>query len=102
MEIANPLPQRRGRRQLEDNALVPDKDEGDLRMTGGLKMKLMFDVAALGVFRTQELPPRRQIVEKRTRLDLRPGRFPAISDGFDSAARDDDLRAGDRVRFPSR
>ena len=31
------------------------KREGDLRMTDGLKMKLMLDVAALGIFRAQEI-----------------------------------------------
>ena len=60
------------------------------------------NVAALGIFRAQKLPPRRQIIEKRTRFDLRSRRFSAITHRFNPAAGDDDFRARDCVRFSSR
>ena len=89
-------------RKLKNDSLVTDKGKSDLRMTDRLQMKLMFDVAALGVFRAQKFPARRQIVKKRAHFDLRARRFAAVAHRLDPPAGDDDLRAGDRVRFAGR
>ncbi len=90
------MAQGRGGGKLKHDALIPHKDERDPRMPQRLQMKLMLDVATFGVLRAQELPARRQIVEKRPHFDLRAGRLPAVAHRFDASSIDDDLGAGDR------
>src|ERR1043165_2646522 len=101
MKIANPVDEGRGRWQLENNALIADERECDLGMPDRLEMKLMLEVATLGVFGPQEFPARRQIVEDRAHFDLGAGCFAAVAHGFDLAAGNDDLGAGDGVAFAS-
>ena len=101
VKIADAVEQTRGGRQLQDDALVAHKHERDLRMPRRLEMKLVLDVAALCVFRAQEFPARRQIVKNRAHFNLRAGSFAAIAHRFDPAARYDDFRACNRVRFTS-
>src|SRR5688572_25010646 len=99
VKVADAFDEARRGRQLKNYPLVPDKGERDLRVPGRLKMKLMLDVAALGVFRAEEFPARGQIVEKRPHFYLRSGRFAAIPHRLDPASRHDDLRPRDRVRL---
>ena len=88
--------------KLKDEAIVAHKGERNLRMTDGLEMNLVLDVAALGVFRAQEFSARRQIVKKRTHFHLRAGRFAAFAHDVDLAAVYHDLGAGDGIRFARR
>src|SRR5207237_7760693 len=51
VEIANAFEQARGGGKLKRHAIVPDKNKRHLRMAGRLQVKLVLDVAALGVLR---------------------------------------------------
>src|SRR5215470_20176502 len=62
-------------------------------------MKLMFGVAAFRVLRAQKLPPRREIVKKRTNLDLRSRGFTAVADNLNLAAVDNNFSSCNCLRF---
>ena len=71
-------------------------------MANGLKMKLVLDVAGLGVFRAEKFPARGQVVKKRAHFDLCSRRFTAIAHDVDLAAIHDDFGASDCIGFASR
>ena len=96
-QIAHAVAQMRGGRELPDDAVVIDKDEAGLRMADGLEVKLVLDVAGLGVFGAQKFPARGEIVEKRAHLDLRARCFAAVAHGLDFPAADEHLGAGEGV-----
>ena len=68
-------------------------------MTDGLKMKLMFDVAAFCVLRTKKFSARGKVIKKRTNLDLRSRCFTAVARDVDLAAINDNFGPGDGARF---
>ena len=96
-KIAQPLAQRLPRRELMHEAVVVQQCEADVRMPDRLKLQHMLDVAGLGVFRAQKFPPCRQVVEKRTRLDLRALGLAAVAHGLHFSAAHDHLRARERA-----
>src|SRR6187551_766638 len=96
MEIVDALTQRGGGGKLKHDALVPHEDKRDRGMPERLQMQLVFDVATFGILGAQELPARRQIVEKRPHFDLRARRFATVAHRFDASAIYADLSAGHR------
>ena len=60
----------------------------------------MLDIAAFCVFGPEKFPTRRQVIKKRTHVDLSSWRFTAVAHNVDLAAVDDDFRADDGIRFP--
>ena len=54
------------------------EDESDARMAERLELKLMLNLACLGVFSAEEFASRRQIVEERAHLDVSAGGLAAI------------------------
>jgi hypothetical protein len=68
-------------------------------MTDRLQMHLMFDVAAFGILRTKKFSARREIIKKRTHLDLRALRFTAVPHYVDFPAIDNNFCPSDRARF---
>src|SRR5690348_3447820 len=60
-------------------------------------MELMFDVARLGVFRTQKLSARRQVIKKGTHFHLGPRRFATVAHNIEPAAVDQNFCSGNRV-----
>ena len=102
MQIANAVAQGISRRQLEDDALIAHENESDLWMPGGLQVKLMLDVAALGIFRAEKFSAGGQIIKKRSHFDLGAGCFSTIAHRLDPSAGDDDLCTRDRAGFTTR
>ena len=90
-KVPDAVPERFRRRRLEHHALVANRNKADIRMTNRLQRKLVLDVAGFGVFAPEKFPPRRQIVEQGTHLDLSARRFAGGADGIDLASVDDNL-----------
>ena len=82
-----------------DHAVVVDQDEAGLRVADRLKMDLMLDVAALRILAAQEFAPGREIIEKRTHLDLRPGSVAAVANVLHFPAIDGKIGAGQSPVF---
>src|SRR6266403_5071505 len=71
-------------------------------MTDSLPVNLMLDVAALGIFSTQNFPARGQVIKKRAHLDLRSRCFTAVPHNFELPAIDDDFGSSDRMSLACR
>ena len=71
-------------------------------MSDRLEIELVLNVPRFSILRAEKLPARRQIIEERAHLDLRPRRFSTIAHRLDSPARDDHLRPRDGLLFPGR
>ena len=99
-QVANPVAQVGGRRDLEDQPLVGLEHKPDLRMADRLKLHLVLHMAQLGVFGAQKLPPRREIEKKRAHLDLGSGRFATVAHVLDLRPGDHDFGPCQRVVLP--
>ncbi len=99
VQVAYPITECCGRRQLKQDPIVAHQREANLRMTDRLQMNLMFDVAAFGILRTKKFPARWQIIKKRSHFDLRAWRFTAVPHNVDFAAVNNNLCPGDCARF---
>src|SRR4029079_10812476 len=99
-QIANPVAQRFCHGKLKDNPLISDERKGDTGMSDRLEIELVLNVPRFSILRAEKLPARRQIIEERAHLDLRPRRFSTIAHRLDSPARDDHLRPRDGLLFP--